>query len=138
MDNLIKIIKLVNGDDIVTVLPKEQLGEKSPLIRLDKPLLIKYIPQVTEEGLKDYIALIRWANYTHDQIITIPKDKIMTIVSATEEMSKSYKQISTSYNKVTPPKNKNNTYTSERLDDESNERLNEIFDTFKDTKETIH
>ena len=32
--NTIKIIKLVNGDDIVCILPKEQLAEKSPLLRV--------------------------------------------------------------------------------------------------------
>ena len=29
----IKIIKLINGDDIVCVLPSNQLPDKSPLIR---------------------------------------------------------------------------------------------------------
>ena len=45
----VKIIKLINGDDIVTVLPtgEKQLPDNGPLIRLDKPLQIKYIPQIT-------------------------------------------------------------------------------------------
>ena len=45
----IKIVKLVNGDDIVTHMPSgdKQLPDKSPLMRLDKPLQIKYIPQMT-------------------------------------------------------------------------------------------
>ena len=55
--NPIKIIKLINGDDIVCSLPAEQLGEKSPLLRLNKPLQIKYIPQLTAQGLKDYVVL---------------------------------------------------------------------------------
>ena len=74
----IKIIKLINGDDVVCVLSKKQLGEKSPLLRLEKPLQIKYVPQLTPTGIKDYVALIKWAAYTADQIITIPKDKIMS------------------------------------------------------------
>jgi hypothetical protein len=69
----IKIIKLINGDDIVCALPKEQLGEKSPLIRLSKPLQVKYVPQLTPQGIKDYVALIKWSPYTKDTIITIPK-----------------------------------------------------------------
>ena len=40
----IKIIKLVNGDDIVCTIPQELLDEKSPLVKIDKPLQIKYIP----------------------------------------------------------------------------------------------
>jgi hypothetical protein len=58
-ENPIKIVKLINGDDIVCVIPKEQLGENSPLIRLDKPLQIKYVPQLTPTGFRDYIALIK-------------------------------------------------------------------------------
>ena len=71
----VKIIKLINGDDIVTVLPtgEKQLPDNGPLIRLDKPLQIKYVPQMTPMGFRDYIAMIRWTNYTSDKIVTIPK-----------------------------------------------------------------
>ena len=50
----VKIIKLINGDDIVTVLPtgEHQLPDNGPLIRLDKPLQIKYIPQIHLWGLE--------------------------------------------------------------------------------------
>ena len=58
------------------------------LIRLDKPLQIKYVPQITPMGFRDYIAMIRWTNYTNaDKIVTIPKDKIMTITNASLEMA---------------------------------------------------
>ena len=62
----IKIIKLVSGEDVVTVLPtgKNQLPDNSQLLRLEKPLLIKYVPQMTLTGFKDYIALIKWCSYT--------------------------------------------------------------------------
>ena len=91
----VKIIKLINGDDIVTVLPtgEKQLPDNGPLIRLEKPLQIKYVPQMTPMGFRDYIALIRWTNYTSDKIITIPKDKIMTITNASNEMTGSYNHI---------------------------------------------
>ena len=71
----VKIIKLVNGEDVVTILPtgKNQLPDNSQLVRLEKPLLIKYVPQMTLTGFKDYIALIKWCFYTPDKIITIPK-----------------------------------------------------------------
>ena len=83
----VKIVKLINGDDIVTDMPvgDKQLPDKSVLIRLHKPLQIKYVPQITPTGFRDYIALIRWTNYTADKIVTIPKDKIMTITNASSE-----------------------------------------------------
>ena len=46
----VKIIKLINGDDIVCCLAKEQLPEKTPLLRLEKPLQIKYVSQLTPKG----------------------------------------------------------------------------------------
>ena len=142
--NPIKIIKLINGDDIVCSLPAEQLGEKSPLLRLNKPLQIKYIPQLTAHGLKDYVALIKWSPYTKDVVLTLPKDKIMTIVNANPDMTKSYNHMMLSYDKMDliPKKEKPVTFKRERLSDEDNDRVNEIFDELDDDdfipKKTIH
>ena len=126
----IKIIKLINGDDIVCSLPVEQLGEKSPMLRLSKPLQVKYIPQFTAQGLKDYVALIKWSPYTRDAILTVPKDKIMTIVNANPDMTKSYNHMMLRYDKQEPiaQKEKPAVFKRERLSDEENDKVNEIFD----------
>ena len=136
----IKIIKLINGDDIVCVLPSDQLPDKSPLLRLSKPLQVKYVPQLTPGGFKDYVALIKWAAYTPDTIVTIPKDKIMTITNATNEMAKSYGQVIKNYDVVdkVPEKAQGLEFKRERLSDQQNEEINEIFDEFKDEDPTIH
>ena len=142
--NPIKIIKLINGDDIVCTLPAQQLGDKSPLLRLSKPLQVKYIPQFTATGLKDYVALIKWSPYTKDFILTVPKDKIMTIVNANLDMSRSYNHMMTNYEKSEPlaRKEKPAAFKRERLSDEDNDRVNEIFDEFEDDefipKKTVH
>jgi len=132
----IKIIKLINGDDIVCALAKEQLPDKTSLIRLDRPLQIKYISQLTPRGLKDYIALIKWAAYTNDKIITIPKDKIVAITDATEEMTKSYNDVSKTYENIIVPK-RTEQYV-EQLSDNENEIFNELWDEFRDIKRTVH
>ena len=128
--NPIKIIKLINGDDIVCSLPAEQLGDKSPLLRLNRPLQVKYIPQFTAGRLKDYVALIKWSPYTRDAILTIPKDKILTIVNANIDMTKSYNHMMLSYDKSEPlaQKEKPAVFKRERLSDEDNDKVNEIFD----------
>ena len=138
IDN-IKIIKLVNGDDIVCVLPtgKDQLDDKSPLIRIIKPLQIKYVPQITTQGIRDYIALTKWAGYTPDIIMNLPKDKILTITRASEEMVKSYHHIAKSYEKQKTV-TRNDRYDQRQLTDEQNEELNEIWDEFADEPKTIH
>ena len=132
----IKIIKLINGDDIVCTLAKEQLPDKTPLLRIDKPLQIKYVSQLTAKGLKDYIALIKWAAYTNDKIITIPKDKIVTITNATDEMTKSYIEVSKKYEKILIPKRAEHNF--EQLSDNENDDFNDLWDDFRDTKKTLH
>ena len=132
MEN-VKIIKLVNGDDIVCSFPKKQLEQKSPLIRIVKPLLIKYVPQLTPMGFKDYIALIKWAAYTNDSIITIPKDKILTITNASSEMGKSYEHMANSYDKLDVPKKDDNLYKKQMMSDADNAKINEIFDEIGET-----
>ena len=137
----VKIIKLINGDDIVAVLPTgdKQLPDNGPLIRLDKPLQIKYVPQITPMGFRDYIALIRWTNYTADKIVTIPKDKIMTITNASLEMSTSYREITKNYDNLDRPK-RDETYHRKEFTPEENKKINEIFKELDDEEEepTIH
>lgn len=139
MMDQIKIIKLDNGDDIVCNFPKEQLEEKSPLLRIEKPLQIKYISQLTTEGLKDYIALIKWAAYTNDKIITIPKSKIMTITNATGIMCKNYSEIANKYDKIEVPTKEKKTAIS--MNKKENDEFNELWDEFRDLddgSDTIH
>ena len=134
--NQIRIIKLINGDDIVCRLAKDQLPEKSTLLRIDRPLQIKYISQLTARGLKDYIALIKWTAYTNDTIISIPKDKIMTITMATEEMTKSYLDVALKYERMDLPKR--GEYKPEELSKDENDEFNELWDEFRDTRKTLH
>ena len=127
----VKIIKLDNGDDIVCAFPKEQLAESTGLIRLVKPLLIKYVPQLTPQGFKDFVALIKWAAYTNDEIVTIPIKKILTITNASSEMTKSFEHMSQDYQKLEAPR-KDSDYKRTMFTKEDNDKVNEIFDAFND------
>jgi hypothetical protein len=95
---------------------------------------------MTMTGFKDYVALIKWCSYTPDQIITIPKDKIITITNASVEMASSYMNISNNIEeKPVPVRNQN--YSRQRLTDDENEKMNEIFDEIGDEDDedkTIH
>ena len=88
----VKIIRLVSGEEICCKFPlhKDQLPENSKLLRLQEPMLIKYVPRITEHGISDYIALVKWVGFTDEKIITIPIDKIITIANATPEFTKRY------------------------------------------------
>ena len=127
--NNIKIIKLVNGDDIVAVVEftKRQLDPKNRTINIERPLQIKYVPQITSAGFKDYIALIRWTAYTDDEQITIPKDKIMTITTANDAMSRSYQGVVDTYEDIPLARDKVK-HAKVQLSTNANKRINEIFD----------
>jgi hypothetical protein len=120
----VKIIKLDNGDDIVCAFPEKQLDEKTGLIRLVKPLLIKYVPQLTPMGFKDFVALIKWAAYTNDEIITIPIKKILTITNASMEMTRSFEHMSKEYQTLEAPRKEDN-YRRTMLSREDNDKVNE-------------
>ena len=88
----VKIIRLVSGEEICCRFPlhKNQLPENSKLLRLQEPMLIKYVPRITEHAISKYIALVRWVGFTDEKIITIPIDKIITICNATAAFTRRY------------------------------------------------
>ena len=135
---MVKIIRLVSGEEICCIIPKEQIKDKTNLLRLSEPMLIKYVPQLTSMGIKDYIALIKWAAYTNDTVITIPKDKILTITNASLEMGKSYEHMASGYEKLDIPKKDNDVYKRQAFSDKDNQKLNEIFDEIGDDEFNEH
>ena len=88
-----KIVKLSNGEEIACLFPEINLPDKSPLMRIENPLLIKYVPRYDELGIADYIALVKWVGFTNDIVVNIPKDKILTICNATPDFTKRYLKI---------------------------------------------
>jgi hypothetical protein len=94
---------------------------------------------MTLTGFKDYIALIKWCSYTPDKVITIPKNKIMTITNASNEMITSYATIAQNYDKQPVPVKQEN-YRQQKFSDAENEKISEIFDDFDDEEgnTTIH
>ena len=88
-----KIVKLSNGEEIACLFPEINLPDKSPLMRIENPLLVKYVPRYDELGIADYIALVKWVGFTNDSVVSIPKDKILTICNATPDFTKRYLKI---------------------------------------------
>lgn len=130
----VRIIKLVNGDDIICVVPADnrQTPDASPVLRVIKPLLLKYVPSMEEDGLRDYIALVKWTSYSNDELINVPKDKIMTITSANEAIKESYNNVSKAYTGGETDSLNQEVYSKEKMTDEMSNRINEIFDTLDD------
>ena len=104
-DKTVKIIRLVSGEEICCKFPlhKSQLPENSKLLRLQDPMLIKYVPRITEQGISDYIALVKWVGFTDEKIVTITVDKIITICNATPQFTKRYSDLSNSLKHAKQP-----------------------------------
>ena len=141
---MVKIIRLVSGEEICCIIPKEQIKDKTNLLRLSEPMLIKYVPQISEFGISDYIALVKWVGFTNDKIITIPKDKIMTIANATEPFTRRYNKLVQTINKQDQ---KLPSFVERDLNDEDYEqldkhskkkKLNDLKDFFDMPSKKIH
>ena len=85
--------------------------------------------------------------YTNDKLVTIPKDKILTITNASNEMIKSYRNVIVDYNNYDRlVRREENERTRKLMDREmmspsEREEFEEIFDDFDDLKKkdkTIH
>lgn len=138
MDQNIRIIKLINGDDIVCKVNVANLADKNdPQILLELPYHIKYVPKFTDAGIKDYIALVRFVGYTMDKFISVPRDKIITITSASDEMRKAFTDIAKTYSLRVPQPIDNNK-EKPLMTKEDNDEFNELWETFKDDEGTIH
>ena len=142
-----KIIKLVNGDDVVCTIPTEQ-DTKSKWLSIVKPMQIKYVPKLTMTGITDYVALVKWTAYSPDEQVSIPKDKIMTITAAGDSLNRSYTILAKDFHlqevqeeqKKSPVSEQDKLYNKSRVDDETNKKINESFDIldFEDADGKLH
>jgi len=125
----VKIIRLVSGEEICCKFPlhKDQLPENSKLLRLQEPMLIKYVPRITEHGISDYIALVKWVGFTDEKIVTIPIDKIITICNATPAFTERYSKLTVALKnaKQQLPGFIERNMTDEELEQEDSDSYNE-------------
>ena len=125
----VKIIRLVSGEEICCKFPlhKNQLPENSKLLRLQEPMLIKYVPRITEHGISDYIALVRWVGFTDEKIVTIPIDKIITICNATPAFTERYSKLTVALKNARQqlPGFIERNMTDEELEQENSDSYNE-------------
>src|SRR5210317_1285948 len=128
-DKAVKIIRLVSGEEICCKFPlhKDQLPENSKLLRLQEPMLIKYVPRITEHGISDYIALVKWVGFTDEKIVTIPIDKIITICNATPAFTERYSKLTIALKnaKQQLPGFIERNMTDEELEQENSDSYNE-------------
>jgi hypothetical protein len=138
MDAKTKILKLSNGDEIITTLSAEAANT---FVTAHNPLKINSYPRVSKTGLEESMALSRWVSYGENNSCEIIKNNIVAITTASIGISKFYEFC------VLRMKNGKDALLAEReptpeqlrkLEEEMDEELlDEYFDDY-DTKKTIH
>ena len=75
--NPFKIIKMVNGDDVICKIAEEY---KDALV-IEYPMsIVKNQVVENENSIVEHTGLQRWMNYTQDTIFVIPKEKILSFI----------------------------------------------------------
>ena len=82
-----KILKLTNGDEIITTLSGKS---DTSVVTAHNPLKINSYPRVTKTGIEESMALSRWVSYGENDSCEIIKNNIVAVTSASVGISKFY------------------------------------------------
>ena len=88
--NPFKIIKMINGDDIICKITEEY---KDALV-VEYPMsIVKNQVIENEEQIVEHTGLQRWMNYTHDTTFVIPKERIICLGNMAPDVTLYYKHV---------------------------------------------
>ena len=83
-----KILKLTNGDEIITTLSGKS---DTSVVTAHNPLKINSYPRVTKDrGIEESMALSRWVSYGENDSCEIIKNNIVAVTSASVGIAKFY------------------------------------------------
>ena len=83
-----KILKLTNGDEIITTLSGKS---DTSVVTAHNPLKINSYPRITKDrGIEESMALSRWVSYGENDSCEIIKNNIVAVTSASVGISKFY------------------------------------------------
>ena len=133
-----KILKLTNGDEIITTLSGKN---DTSVVTAHNPLKINSYPRVSKKGIEESMALSRWVSYGENESCEIIKNNIVAVTTASVGIAKFYefcvlrmkkgKDALLAEQEPTPQQLRR---LEEELDEEM---LDEYFDD-EDTTKTIH
>ena len=113
-----KILKLTNGDEIITTLSNQSDGT----VTAHNPLKISALPKISKYGLEESMALSRCVSYGDTEKCDIIKNNIVAVASASVGISKFYEYC------VTKMKSGSETFSVREPTDEQLERLENELD----------
>ena len=85
-----KIVKLVNGEDIICIMEKS--GEKS--YKLSWPLKMQVLPKMTKKGIFESLNLSTWIqSYTEERIFDLPSRSVVMMIDPSPGLQKYYEYV---------------------------------------------
>ena len=133
-----KILKLTNGDEIITTLSAKS---DNTVVTAHNPLKINSYPRVSKKGIEESMALSRWVSYGENDKCEIIKNNIVAVTTASVGIAKFYEFCVLRMKKGKDALLAEQEPTPEqlrRLEEEMDEEmLDEYFDN-EDTTKTIH
>ena len=88
--NPFKILKMINGDDVICKIAEEY---KDAFV-VEYPMsVIKNQVMENENNIVEHTGLQRWMNYTQDTVFVIPKEKILSLGNLAPDVTVYYKHI---------------------------------------------
>ena len=133
-----KILKLTNGDEIITTLSGKN---DTSVVTAHNPLKINSYPRVSKKGIEESMALSRWVSYGENDSCEIIKNNIVAVTTASVGIAKFYEYCIIRMKKGKDALLAEQEPTPEqlrRLEEELDEELlDEYFDNYDSTK-TIH
>ena len=82
-----KILKLTNGDEIITTLSGKN---DTSVVTAHNPLKINSYPRVSKKGIEESMALSRWVSYGENDKCEIIKNNIVAVTTASVGIAKFY------------------------------------------------
>ena len=88
--NPFKILKMINGDDVICKIAEEY---KDALVVEFPMAIVKNMVEENDHGVVEHTGLQRWMNYTHDKTFVIPKERIITLGNMAPDVTLYYKHV---------------------------------------------
>ena len=89
MDNNYRILKLRNGESVIAGLKADT---QDNIIVLERPMLFRIMSVMDHKtmGMRDYLLIRNWAEYSIDKTVEIRKDEVIAILTPDEKISVVY------------------------------------------------
>ena len=133
----IKILKLTNGDEIITTL---SAVKDNSVVTAHHPLKIHTYPRVSKQGIEESMALSRWVAFSENGSCEIIKNNIVAVSTASFGIGKFYDYCVLKMKQGKSAHLASQEPTDEQLQRIEDELQEELFDEYDDEypPKTIH